>query len=118
MRRVLERHLLDLEERRRAAKRGGGQSPDSLDEEDEAGTSLYDITASNQDTGTAALFNLGLAHALARLTPEQRALAEALASGHRMAEVARAAERTRASLYRDLGRIQEVFKDEGLDEFL
>jgi RNA polymerase sigma-70 factor (ECF subfamily) len=118
MRRVLEHHLLDLDERRFAQKRGGGQSPDSLDAEGEGGISLYDITASNQDTAQAATFNLGLARALSKLTPEQRVLTEALNSGQTMVEAARAADRARSSLYRDLERIRDVFREEGLDEFL
>jgi DNA-directed RNA polymerase specialized sigma24 family protein len=118
MRRVLHHYLLDFEERRGAQKRGEGQSPDSLDEPNEDGITLYDVTPSNQDTAQAATFNLGLACALSKLTPEQRVLADALISGQHMAAVARAADRARSSLYRDLERIRDVFREEGLDEFL
>ena len=39
-------------------------------------------------------------------------------SGQHMAAVARATKRARSSLYLDLARIRDVFREEGLDEFL
>lgn len=117
-RRVLQHHLRDLEDGRRAAKRGGGQPPDSFDEPNEVGSSLYDVTGAKQDTAEEATLNLALTRARHRLTPDERRLVDALGQGHAMTEIPHLTGRARSSLYRDLARIREVFKDEGLDEFL
>ena len=118
MRRVLERHLLDVEEKRTAKKRGGGQASLSLDRDDERGVPLQQEIAANENTEQAALFAAALDRARARLTPDQLVLADALGGGLSMSEVARLARRARSVLYADRQRIREVFKDEGLDEFL
>ena len=118
MRRVLERHLLDIEEKRTAKKRGGGQAVPSLDREDDRGVTLQWKIPANDNTERAALFAAALDRARARLTPEQLVLADALGRGLSMSEVARLARRARSALHADRERIREVFKDEGLDEFL
>jgi len=118
MRRVLERHLLDIEEKRIAKKRGGGQPSLSLERDDERGVTLRRKIVANENTEEAALFAVALDSARRRLTPDQLVLAEALGGGLSMSEVARLARRARSSLYADRERIREVFKDEGLDAFL
>jgi DNA-directed RNA polymerase specialized sigma24 family protein len=118
MRRVLERHLLDIEDKRTAEKRGGGRASLSLDREDEPGVPLQQEIAANENTEQAALFAIALDRARARLTPDQLVLADALSGGLSMSEVARLARRARSVLYADRHRIRQVFEDEGLGEFL
>jgi DNA-directed RNA polymerase specialized sigma24 family protein len=114
MRRVLERHLLDIEEKRTAMKRGGGQAVSSLDDQDATRTSLLDSLGSMDDTEADALAAIALEGVRARLTPVQLVLADALISGWSMSDIARTAKQARSTLYLDLRRIREVFRDEGL----
>lgn len=117
MRRVLERHLLDLERARTAEKRGGGDPLISLDEEDDAQTSPHDVVASREDTERAAHWAVALDRARARLTPNERVIVEALLQGHRMTDLPRITGRARSTLYVELQRIRGAFRDEGLDGF-
>ncbi len=117
MRRVLNRRLRDIEEKRTAEKRGGGAAPESLDREDR-GAVLHDSLSAAEDTEAGALLKVALDRARCRLTPDQSALTGALLEGHSMIEIVRATARARSSLYRDLERIRAIFKDEGLDELL
>jgi DNA-directed RNA polymerase specialized sigma24 family protein len=118
MRSVLQRHLVDVERKRTAEKRSGASPVRSLDQRVGEGTSLRDTLRSSQDQEATALLTVALEQARSRLTPEQRALTNALMSGRPMAEIARATNRARSSLYLDLNRIRSVFREEGLDEFL
>ncbi len=101
-----------------ADKRGGGEAPASLDEADEYRTSLGDVVAGREDTERAARWTIALDQALARLTAQQREIVDGFARGYGMSEMARVTGRARSTLYLELRRIQEVFEDVGLDEFL
>ncbi len=114
MRRVLDRRLLDIEEKRTAEKRGGGAAAQSLDEQDATQASVLDSLGSADDTEADALAAVALEDIRARLTPDQLALADALISGWSMSDIARTAKQARSTLYLDLRRIREVFRDEGL----
>ncbi len=114
MRRVLDRRLLDIEEKRTAVKRGGGAAAQSLDEQDATQASLLDSIRSADDTETDALAVAALKAIRARLTPDQLEVTDALLSGRSMSDIASTAKRARSTLYLDLERIREVFRDEGL----
>ena len=118
MRRVLERHLVDLERARTAEKRGSGDSPVSLYEEDDAQDRLHDLVANGEDTERAAVWAVAFDRARARLAPEERVILEALLQGHRMTDLPQVTGRARSTLYLELQRVRDAFRDEGLDGFV
>ncbi|MEX2245100.1 MAG: sigma-70 family RNA polymerase sigma factor [Dehalococcoidia bacterium] len=117
MKRVLDRKLLDLEDERRAAKRGGGARELSLDAEmDGSSLNLGDQLADPGDSEERRLLRMALSTAGARLNRRQRAIVRRL-PGSRL-EIARGLGITRSTLYEELRRIRDIYRDEGLDAFL
>ena len=117
LRRVVEAKLLDIERGVRSQKRGGGQSPDSLDrpvnDEPDSAT-LAELLPDSTDIEGEAITEVTLGAALARLTPAQRKLISGLRVGNSMAELSQKLDVPRATLYDELKRIRQVFCDEGL----
>ena len=121
MRRVVKAKLIDIERTMKAGKRGGGHHPLSLDGplSDEAGekTTLGD-TVPARETDIEVMSSVIRDHLLSRLSPGQRRLALGLEAGMSMSEISRRLDVPRTTLYDELERIRQVFRDESLEEFL
>lgn len=128
MRTVLKAKLCDIERRERATKRGGYSKPLSLDmaldPEDEEGPTLADIlpdealAKSPNHLAERLELQSHIKRVLSLLSPRQRRLAEQLGSGASMSEIGRLLGVHRSTLYDELHRIREIFRDERLEEFL
>ena len=117
LRRLARGKLIDLEREQRAAKRGGGRQPLSLDQpigEEERAT-LGSLLEAPQEPGR---MEAALQRALARLNSRQKRVVEALQATDSRSEAAEKAGISRDTLYTELNRVVEVFRDEGLEEFL
>jgi DNA-directed RNA polymerase specialized sigma24 family protein len=121
MRRVVKAKLIDIERTMKAGKRGGGQHPLSLDAplSHEAGQekTLGDTLPAG-DTGGEVMSSVMREHLLLRLAPGQRRLALGLEAGMSMSEISKRLDVPRTTLYDERRRIEKVFRDEGLEEFL
>jgi RNA polymerase sigma factor (sigma-70 family) len=121
LRRVVTAKLLDLERRIKAQKRGQGRIPMSLDQplaEDEPdGDTLGDTVADLADTARDATTRVALSQALSRLSPRQRQLISGLAAGDSMSQISQSLGIPRPTLYDELNRIRQIFRDEGLNQF-
>lgn len=128
MRRVLKARLSDIERRERATKRGGYTEPLSLDaplssDEPNPATLGDLIRDGNQERSPEQAAErrvlrdrIGRAYQL--LTSRQRQLVRGLASDASMSDLSRQLGIPRATLYDERRRIEKVFRDEGLEEFL
>lgn len=116
MRHLVERHLLDIEGRGTAAKRGGGQRQASLDAplDEESGETLGDLRADPSSDPDGWLLKSAIRAANGRLRERERRIVEALARGYTKAEVARLLRISRRHLYEDLARIKDIYRDAGL----
>jgi len=117
LRKLANRKLIDLEREQNAAKRGGGQRPLSLDApvgDDDASTLGSLLEAGQQPERLQAALN----RARAKLSSRQRRIVVALDVTASKSEAARLADVSRDTLYAELASIRDVFRDEGLDEFL
>lgn len=129
MRRVLKAKLLDLAERETAAKRGGYSRPLPLDapisgsDRDEPLTPadvLRDEDLENdpevaaERTARRELVD----RALRLLEPRQRLVADGLLSGRTMSEISAMLGVPRPTLYDERDRIEQVFRNEDLQEWL
>lgn len=128
MRKVLQNKLRDIERHERADKRGGYSSEVSLDRsldpEVEDSDSLGDMLPADApeeepESETERLeLKANIDRVLGRLSEQQRWLAEKLGEGWPMTEISERLGVSRPTLYDELKRIREVFRDEGLEEFL
>ena len=128
MRAVLEKKLLDIARRDGAEKRRAQTEALSLnreiDDEEEDGTEQGDLVADEYSEWDPAStleqteIKEHIDQALSLLSPRQQKLAQALGSGANIAEISRALNIPRPTLYEEIKRIQKVFRDEGLEEFL
>lgn len=122
LRRVVKAKLTDIERVVRAQKRGGGRPAASLDQpisDDQAESdTLGNVLAGSADTAREATSRLSIHQALSRLTPRQRELISGLNAGLPMSQVSQALNVPRPTLYDELKRIRQVFRDEGLSPFL
>lgn len=119
MKRVLDTKLLDIEREAHASKRGGRTLPLSLDAPlDGAPGTLGDLLPDSGNLADAVLARTAIQRATEQLSPRQAQILRALAAGESMAEVSRLLGIARTTLHDDRARIAQVFRDEGLDEFL
>ena len=121
MRRVVKAKLIDIERTMKAGKRGGGHHPLSLDGplSHEAGEerTLGDTVPAGE-TESEVMSSVIREGLLSRLSPGQRRLALGLEAGMSMSEISRRLDVPRTTLYDELERIRQVFRDESLEEFL
>ena len=121
LRTVVKAKLIDIERTMKATKRGGGQHPLSLDAplSHEAGEerTLSD-TVPARETDSEVMSSVIREQLLSRLTRRQRRLALGLEAGMSMSEIGRRLAVPRGTLYDELERIRQVFRDESLEEFL
>ena len=119
---MVKAKLIDLEGGIKAQKRGGGRPAASLDQpinDDHAEPdTLGDVLSGPADAAREALSRLSIHQALSRLTPRQRELISGLNAGLPMSQVSQALNVPRTTLYDELKRIRQVFRDEGLSPFL
>jgi RNA polymerase sigma factor (sigma-70 family) len=128
MRRVLRARLRDIERRERAAKRGRYTEPLSLDaplSSDEPNpATLGDLICdgnqerSPEQVAERRVLRDRIEHACQLLTSRQRQLVQGLASDASMSDLSRQLGIPRATLHDERRRIEKVFRDEGLEEFL
>ncbi len=126
MRRVVEKKLLDISRRERAGKRRGERYAASLSEElgPDDGTTLEDMVPDDSpgtELGRAAEeteLRLQVQRVFKLLSVRQQELALELSRGMKIAEISRQLNVPRSTLYDELARIQEMFRNEGLEEFL
>jgi RNA polymerase sigma-70 factor (ECF subfamily) len=122
MRRVLRSRLLDIERTAKADKRGGGERPLSLDAPatrgDEDATLPEARLADADDTEMDAVARLSRAALLSNLSRRQRELALGLEAGLSMSELSKRLRVPRTTLYDELRRVRETFRDEDLSKFL
>jgi RNA polymerase sigma factor (sigma-70 family) len=128
MRRVLKAKLRDIERQQRAAKRGGYTEPLSLDaplssDEPNPATLGDLIRDGNQErspeqVAERRVLRDRIEHAYQLLTSRQRQLVQGLASDASMSDLSRQLGIPRATLHDERRRIEKVFRDEGLEEFL
>lgn len=118
LRRVVKAKLLDIERIIKAQKRGGGRRAlsldQSLDDEDLDADTLGEVLADSADTDGEATARIALDQALSHLSPRQRQLISGLEAGYSMSQLSRALRLPRTTLYDELNRIKQVFRDEGL----
>ncbi|MFH1485108.1 MAG: sigma-70 family RNA polymerase sigma factor [Chloroflexota bacterium] len=127
-RNVLEKMLIDVERHERAAKRGGYSEEISLDQpldpEAEDSDTIGDrlpADSPDEDPQTEAErleMKANIDRALSMLTPQQKKLAQKLGDGWTMSAIGDSLGTPRATLYDELKTIREVFRDQGLEEFL
>jgi RNA polymerase sigma-70 factor (ECF subfamily) len=122
MRRLLNAKLVDLTREAKAAKRGCGRITDSLDrevgEEKEDGLVLGDLVPGNVDVEAESSLRVDLQRGVALLTERQRLVIRTLAAGWRITDISRRSGLSRDTLYEELHRIRQVFRDAGLKEYL
>ena len=122
MRRVLNAKLVDLTREAGAAKRGCGRPADSLDrevgEEKEDGLVLGDLVPGDVDMEAESSLGVDHQRGVALLTERQRVVIRALADGWRVTDISRRSGLSRGTLYEELQRIRQVFRDAGLEEYL
>jgi RNA polymerase sigma-70 factor (ECF subfamily) len=126
MRRVLLSKLLSIERAAEAAKRGGGTTPLSLDRPLESGED-DDLTLGGliphpgpgpDDDAQAAELRERIEDASRLLTPRQQRLIQGLYADRSVSDLSRVLGVPRPTLYDDLRRIQQVFRNQGLEEYL
>lgn len=77
-----------------------------------------DLLPGSEDTAKAATNRLPIDQALARLTLRQRQLISGLNAGLPVSQITQALDVPRTTLYDELTRIRQVFRDEGLSTYL
>ena len=115
---MVNARLLDFERELQAEKRGGTQVAQSLDAplaEGEDAMTLHDTVP---DRRQPEVLIEALKRAGANLTDRQQGVVQALNQGDSKVDAARRLGIHRDTLYQELKRIQQVFRDEGLEEFL
>lgn len=128
MRRVLKGKLGDIERRERAAKPGGYTEPLSLDaplSSDESNpATLGDLIRdgsqerSPEQVAERRVLRDRIEHAYQLLTSRQRQLVRGLASDASISDPSRQLGIPRPTLHDERRRIEKVFRDEALEEFL
>lgn len=120
LRRVVESRLQDLARRWRAAKRGSGQAPVSLDAAvspgESEGVTLGETLAdpTSQDPTLA----LDIRDVIGRLSLRQRRIISAKTQGLRNTEISRLLDVSRTTVQEELSAIRGIFRDAGLAPFL
>ena len=121
LRRVVTAKLLDLDRGVKAKKRGGGRAAVSLDQplsEEPDSQTLADVLPDQADTVREATDRVSLEMALSRLSPQQRQIIAGLEAGYPKSRISQSLGIPRPTLYDDLNRIRQIFKDEGLNQIL
>jgi DNA-binding CsgD family transcriptional regulator len=122
MRRVLNARLVDLTREAGAAKRGRGRITDSLDreigEEKEDGLVLGDLVSSHVDVDAKSSLRVDLQRVAALLTRRQLIFIRELSAEKPVTEISQRMGVSRDTLYQERHRIQQIFRDAGLEEYL
>ncbi len=121
LRRVVNSKLLDLERGLKAQKRGGGRIEFSLDhplfEDEPDSETLADTFADPVDTARESVEKVSLEVARSRLSPRQKQIIAGLIEGRAKSQISQSLGVPRTTLYDDLKRIRQIFRDEGLAPF-
>ena len=122
LRKVVRGKLRDLARGWRAGKRGFGHLPLSLDApasaHDRDGRSLGDILPSQERLEADLASLLDLRQITSRLSERQRDIIADATPGMNKADLSRQLGISRDTIYRELERIQQIFRDEGLADHL
>ena len=121
LRLVVKSKLADIERVRRAEKRGRGRQPVSLDAPpggEEEGGALADLVPDVVGIEDEVVLVLRIRGATERLSPRQQRIVGGLQLGESKTEISKNLPLSRQTLYEELARIREVFRDEGLADFL
>lgn len=118
--------LLSIERAAVAAKRGSGTMPLSLDrplESEDAddltlGGLIPDLGLGPEEDAQATELRERIEEASQLLTPRQRRLIQGLYADRSLSDLSCALGVPRPTLYDDLRRIQQAFRDQGLEEYL
>ena len=122
LRRVVKGKLIDLERGIKAQKRGRGRRPASLEKpissEKSDSDTLANLLNAHSDTAQDAIHRVSLEAALSRLSPRQKQIIAGLLEEPPKSQISLRLGVPRATLYDELKRIQRIFRDEGLNQFL
>jgi len=118
LRRVVRAKLLDIERAWKAKKRGEGQRPLSIDASvspgDPEGPSLAEVLPARGELGSDIAAALDRQRLTAHLSARQREIIAGVTAGLTKGELSRRLGVSRDTLHEELGRIRQVFRDEGL----
>ena len=118
LRRVVRSKLMDIERAWKAKKRGEGQRPLSLDAptspDDFEGPTLAEVLRARGELGSDVAAALDRQRLTAYLSLRQREIIAGVTAGLTKGELSRRLGVSRDTLWEEMGRIRQVFRDEGL----
>jgi len=122
LRRVIRRRLQDLARGWRAEKRGSGQQPLSLDDpasrDDPTGPTIGEAQRHRGDLGLDVSADIDFRRLYAKLSDRQKRIVDGVTAGMKKTDVSTQVQVSRDTLHRELRRIREIFRDEGLADCL
>lgn len=121
MSRVLKHHLMDIIRKELAEKRKTDYLSISLDQPldpDEPDITLLDKIAGELRDDRDNALSIDLQRALEKLTPLQRELCLLLSQSIPKSDIATHLCRSRDTVYAEIKRIKEIFRNDGLQEYL
>ena len=122
LRRVVRAKLLDIERAWKAKKRGEGQRPLSLDTpispDDSEASTLAEVLPARGDLGSDIAAALDRRRLTTHLSARQREIIAGVLAGLTKNELSSRLGVSRDTLYEDVKRIRQVFRDEELAPFL
>ena len=122
MARIVRNRLQNIVREHKSNSHKVSQSSISLYEpisEKESASIPLDVLQDPTDYQISSILRITLSQTISKLTPRQQELCELLISGESdMAEIGRIMNIDRATVYREIGRIRDVFEMEGLKDFL
>ncbi len=118
LRKVVRAKLLDLARGWKAEKRGSGLRPLSLDTpispDDLEGPTLAEMLPAQEDMGSDVAAIADWNKLIALLSDRQRRIIEGVKAGMTKTDLSKQFRISRDTLYEELKRIRQVFRDEGL----
>lgn len=121
MSKVLKHHLMDIIRKELAEKRKTDYLPVSLDQPlnpDKPEVTLLDTLIDERKNIEADNLSIDLQRILERLTPLQRELCLLLSQSIPKSDIAGLLGRSRDTIYEEIKRIKEIFRNDGLQEYL
>lgn len=122
MARVVANKLKDIIREQSSDKRKVAHQSSSIDQplnDDEESSSLLDVLASDSDFRFQAELKISIEQTFTHLTENQQKLCRCLSDGcTNMSELATTLGVGRATVYREIERIKDVFEKQGLKNFL
>jgi len=122
MARVVANKLKDIIREQSSDKRKVAHQSSSIDQplsDDEESSSLLDVLASDSDFRLQAELRISIEQTFTHLTENQQKLCRCLSEGcTNMSELATTLGVGRATVYREIERIKDVFEKQGLKDFL